>query len=445
MKSVLKYIFIFAVIVLTLFLTGKKVAADTTPEAPRAFRVVVSWEEGNVSKFQEYKTFALAAVPAPSTDPGGGANKKILTLNQVGDGSVSGKLGTDVKISTNSTGQTDTFDFDKNDSVVLEATHANSTLTWTGCSSNTDTCTVTMSDNMTVTATFVPDGNNPASYNLIVNQTGTGQGSVTSDVGDINTSFSTKSDNADFASDTQVTLTAVSPNGSAPVVWGNCDSIPVATQCKVTMDNNKTVTADFALAPDKKTLTVIANGVGFGGVVSAPQGTNPPGITINKSTAAEVSKNTTFDTGTSVTLTAAAGANSHFHSWTGDPACNGSTLTTCTIAMTGNKTIYADFGATTCNGVQIYKEKSATNHEPVTTFRCLPVGDYDGSYLNSIGYFGKTNFIAGIGRIDIPAGHSVQITEDNNLNNLSSPFYRDILNVFIDAEPIHPIHSIRVR
>jgi uncharacterized cupredoxin-like copper-binding protein len=76
------------------------------------------------------------------------------------------------------------------------------------------------------------------------------------------------------------------------------------------------------------TLTVVKSGTGGGNVTSLP-----PGIDCGSTCGAE------FGEGTNVTLTANADAGSTFTGWSG--ACNGTG--TCTVTMTGAKTVTAQF------------------------------------------------------------------------------------------------------
>ena len=85
---------------------------------------------------------------------------------------------------------------------------------------------------------------------------------------------------------------------------------------------NHTISASFT-AVTSYTLTVSKNGTGSGTVTSSPPGP-------------------TYNSGTYVTLTAAAGANSTFAGWSG--ACSG-TSRTCTVAMTRNTAVTATFNS----------------------------------------------------------------------------------------------------
>jgi hypothetical protein len=107
-----------------------------------------------------------------------------------------------------------------------------------GCS-GTGTCTVTMSSDQSVTATFntVP----PVMHTLTVSKSGNGSGGVTSSPAGIDCG-TTCSDS--YTAGTQVTLTARADSGSTFAGWsgGGCSGTGV---CTVTLNSDTTVTASF--------------------------------------------------------------------------------------------------------------------------------------------------------------------------------------------------------
>jgi hypothetical protein len=111
-----------------------------------------------------------------------------------------------------------------------------------GCS-GTGTCSVTMSSDQSVTATF--DTSPPVTHSLTVSKSGTGSGGVTSSPAGIDCG-ATCSDS--FAAGTQVTLSATADSGSTFVGWsgGGCSGTGV---CTVTLNSDTTVTAAFAANP----------------------------------------------------------------------------------------------------------------------------------------------------------------------------------------------------
>ena len=109
---------------------------------------------------------------------------------------------------------------------------------WTGCDSTQgNTCTVTMVNTRTITATFI------AEYTLSVADTGTGTGSVTSSDGNINCGAMCSHI---YDGGTVVTLTATSSQDSSFTDWSGCDSVQ-GNVCTVTMSSARAVNAIFSL------------------------------------------------------------------------------------------------------------------------------------------------------------------------------------------------------
>jgi hypothetical protein len=152
---------------------------------------------------------------------------------------------------------------------------------------------------------------------------GDGGGTVTSAPAGVNCGTTCA---AQFLSDSQVTLTAVPRADSTFTGWTGCDSVSAAT-CVVTMANARSVTAIFMLK--RFTLSVTKTGIGKGTVTSSPVG-------INCGTACA----SDFVINTTVTLTATPQMLSIFNGWTGCDAVNSNT---CTVHITANKNVSADF------------------------------------------------------------------------------------------------------
>ncbi len=179
---------------------------------------------------------------------------------------------------------------------------------WTGDASGTTAAVqVTMNANKTITANFelIP------TYTLTTLVAPEGFGTVTK-----------APDLPNYADGTQVQLTATAEAGKRFVNWtGDASGTnPVVT---VTMNANKTVTANFDTPPEQFTLTVIVNPVGGGTVVLDPTG----GV---------------YDAGTVVTLTETSAVGNQFVDWTGDATGTG---TSVQVTMDGNKTVTANFEA----------------------------------------------------------------------------------------------------
>lgn len=228
-------------------------------------------------------------------------------------------------------------DFDAGITAILTAkSAAGSAFTgWSGggCS-GTGTCTVTMSGDTTVTATFT------SVVTLSVYRVGSG--AVASSPTGINctvtssTCTATAPAIASYPVGTNITLAATpavgyaftSWNGSppgAPFVPSPCNGVGPA--CTFTMDTLKTVTAIFAPVV---TLSVAKSGTGFGTITSAPAG-----ISCGSTCSAR------YVSGQTVTLTASAASGSKFTGWSG--ACTGTS--TCTITMNAATSVTANFAS----------------------------------------------------------------------------------------------------
>ena len=134
-------------------------------------------------------------------------------------------------------------------------------------------------------------------------------------------------------SGTALTLTAPTKAGSATFVsWTGCTA-NVGTSCTVSMTGNKTVTATYAVTPTYA-LTVTSSGAA-GVAISASPSTYAGTTNYSK---------TGIASGTALTLTAPTKAGSTtFANWTG---CTASAGTSCTVSMTGNKTVTATYAVT---------------------------------------------------------------------------------------------------
>ncbi|GEM_PF-1686129 len=110
-------------------------------------------------------------------------------------------------------------------------------ISWGGdCSGTASTCQVTLSAAKNVTANFVPN------YTLTVINANVKFGTVTSNPGGIVCGTTCS---ANYASGSNVTLTAIPVSGYEFTGWGGACS-GYGNSCKITMDSAKTVTANFA-------------------------------------------------------------------------------------------------------------------------------------------------------------------------------------------------------
>lgn len=193
------------------------------------------------------------------------------------------------------------------DIITIKATPAAGWLfaSWTGDVEESDsaTTTVTMDENKTVTANFVREG--VQNYTLTINISGNG----------------TVNGAGIYEEGTVVDITATPDDGWVFLNWTGDVANPNSSSTTVTMNSNKTVTANFVLESlVEYTLTILTNGNGS---------TNP---------AAGEHK---YTSGTVVNITATPADGWLFQIWTGDVA--NPNLAGTTVTMNGNKTITAIF------------------------------------------------------------------------------------------------------
>ena len=176
------------------------------------------------------------------------------------------------------------------------------------------TCTVTVNQDRTVTATFTSKP--------VLTVSTSGDGSVTSSPGDIDC----PGDCSDaFNSGTDVTLTAFPDPGWSLDSWGGACSGSALT-CVVGMNASKSASATFVEDPVQ--LTVLTNGDGSGTVTG--DGISCPGDCTES-----------YAPGTDVTLTATADLLHTFEGWSG--SCDVPSGDQCTMDMTTDKSVTASF------------------------------------------------------------------------------------------------------
>ncbi len=203
---------------------------------------------------------------------------------------------------------------------------------WTGgCTGASPTCNVTMSDDQTVTATFV------AANTLTVHAVGSG--SVSGGSGAINCGNGADACSANFAQNATVSLVAVAATGAVFSGWsGACGG--TATTCTVFMSQSKDVTATFTAGTGggttgfTLTVSVVGNGTVTGGGINCGNG-------------ATLCSSPNHAANSTLTLVATPSAGATFTGWSGG-TCAG-TATTCTVAFTSNKTVTATFAGGTAN------------------------------------------------------------------------------------------------
>jgi len=210
-----------------------------------------------------------------------------------------------------------TVSINQGDSVTMTATpSANHVFAgWTGaCTGQTVTCSVTMDQAKSVTASF-------AQTNSTLSLSIAGSGSVSSAPAGVSCSASCSPSLA--AGDTYV-LTATPGANQVFVGWGGACS-GTAT-CSVTMDAAKAVSANFVVSTKALTLTL----AGTGSVSS-----NPAGVACSASCV------TNATTGTAYVLTATPGTGQVFTGWSGAAGCTGTG--TCAVTMDAAKSVTATF------------------------------------------------------------------------------------------------------
>lgn len=124
-----------------------------------------------------------------------------------------------------------------------------------------------------------------------------------------------------------VSLTAKAQEGSRFVGWSGACTSPVPT-CTLLLDHGTSVTATFAPVPVRLTVTKVGLDPVGGSVTSSPTGIDC-GATCSAS----------FDYGTTVTLSPAAGLQSTFVGWSGECSGSGS----CTVTLTRDLNMTATF------------------------------------------------------------------------------------------------------
>src|SRR5947199_1360380 len=245
------------------------------------------------------------------------------TLSVVREGTGSGAVASSP--AGISCGATCSAAYDNGTVVTLTATPANGSTFegWTGggCT-GTGTCTLTLTANTTVFARFGVSSS-VTRFTLSVTREGSSSGTVTSSPAGIDCGTACA---AIYDSGTVVTLTATPAANATFDGWtgGGCSG---TGPCTLTLTADTTVTARFSVR--RFTLSVTLEGAGGGTVTSSPAG-------INCGTACAA----TYDSGTVVTLTARPDSLSTFGGWRGG-GCSGTG--SCTVTLTGNTTVTADF------------------------------------------------------------------------------------------------------
>ena len=170
----------------------------------------------------------------------------------------------------------------------------------------------------------------PAKYELTVEKTGKGSGTVTSSPAGINCGLTCS---AEFEETEVVTLTAKADAGSELEGWTGCEAeeevSPTEGICEVTMSEAREVGAEFESTNPKKLMKVLVEGSGE--VTSSPEGIECPSDCEEE-----------LGEGVKVLLKASAEKGSEIEGWTG---CDSEpSATECEVEMTGDMEVKATFG-----------------------------------------------------------------------------------------------------
>ncbi len=189
---------------------------------------------------------------------------------------------------------------------------------WGGACSGSTSCNVSLTSDLTVTAVFQALSSEEFSLTTSV----IGSGSIDSTPSGIACGSDCQES---YAEDTQVTLVASPESGFEFSGWsGACTG---TGSCSVTMDSNKSVTAEF-VEEQPSTFDLNVTVIGDGRVTSSPNGIDCAGDC-----------NETYDEGTSVTLTATPDPGYELEYWQGDCSGNG----VCSVEMNANVDVTARF------------------------------------------------------------------------------------------------------
>jgi hypothetical protein len=136
-----------------------------------------------------------------------------------------------------------------------------------------------------------------------------------------------------------VTLKETAAFGSEFAGWSGCASNPSPSECVVTMESAKSVSAEFALKPTA-TLTLNKGGTGTGTVSSKPKAINC-GATCT-------TQDATVPEGETIVLKAKASTGMTLSAWSGCKAETGvgGAEGTCTVSLSGASTVTASFSGT---------------------------------------------------------------------------------------------------
>jgi hypothetical protein len=254
----------------------------------------------------------------------------------------------------------------------------------------------------------------PTNYTLTVNSTNPASG-VTIDYNNpLNNVIilGTTSFTVTEPAGTTLKLTAPATVGSNTFSsWSGCTSTSTVT-CSVTLNASMTVTANYAIPATTYKLTVNSTDPASGIAI----GVSPADI--NNATNGDTSFTRTYNTGTSVTLTAptTSGVNT-FSSWTG---CTTASTITCNVTMSAATTVTANYYATATVSSSVSVNQSSLG--PAVTDKIL--GMNLAAWYDEVGNATAVNAAfaqAGIQAIRWPGGSWSDEYHWQTPNNSSNP------------------------
>ena len=200
---------------------------------------------------------------------------------------------------------------------------------WGGACNGQDkkTCELTINANKIANKIF----NLPDEYTLAIDPKPI-NGTIISDIGDINCGGGNNDCDFSFDRGSKVTLTAALAGGYLLGNWDGDDCSGPGNTCKLTMNADKTVSKTFTIAQYTLTITAPTNGT----IASSP-----PGINCESGDPTKTDCEADFVHGTNVTLTAMPKTNYEFGDWSGG-GCSGSGAT-CAVVMTVARTVTKAF------------------------------------------------------------------------------------------------------
>lgn len=298
----------------------------TLTASPNALSVFTGWSGSGCSGTGT----CVVSMTAPRAVTATFQPRPTLSLTKSGSGTgtvTSNPSG--ISCSTRCTNTSGTFT--PGASVTLTATPASGSrvFLWSGggCSGSGSTCTVTMDAAKSVTVSF------ERNITLSVVKSGSGAGTVTSDIRGINCGSTCS---ALTLLNEVVTLTAVPLLGDDFTGWSGSGCSGSGT-CTVAMNASKSVTANFVKVP--RQLDVETDGdAGTGRVFS-----NIVGIDCKTGSTSNTLCSVSVPSRVSMTLTAVPDAGFAFTGWEGVDGCDD--LGPCTFLMTEDLTVTASFKA----------------------------------------------------------------------------------------------------